>query len=127
MSISYTYNKNAHFVHTEVTDVITLPEVLAYVDKLLVDDNISSPFYEIVDFKNIQSFDFGYYQADELYNKLALLTEAKQHMGTCFIAHNEITAGMANIFSIVGKDKNMNIQIFKTLDQALKYVEENTA
>jgi len=73
MSISYTYNKDAQYIHTKVTETITLPEVLDYVDTILENNDIASPFYEIVDFENIESFDFGYYQADTLYNKLVLL------------------------------------------------------
>lgn len=125
MNINYDYYPDKGYIHTKVVDVITLAEVLSYVDEILADTRIDKPFYELVDFSEIKDFDFGYYQSDQLYNKLVLLKQQKQHMGTCFVASNDLTKGMSNIFKVVGQDKGMNIQIFANMDDALAYIEKS--
>jgi len=122
MSISYEYKKDDQYILTKVTKTITLPEVLSYVDSILADNRIKNPFYEIVDFADIDSFDFGYYQSDELYDKLVLLKKQKNHLGTCFIVTNDIARGMSNIFKVIGEDKGMNINIFNSMDEALQHI-----
>lgn len=108
-----------------MTNIITLQEVLSYVDDILEDNEIDKPFYELVDFEDIDDFDFGYYQSDQLYNKLMLLKKHKKHLGTCFVAAKDIAKGMSNIFKVTGEDKGMNIQVFDNMDDALKYIENN--
>lgn len=122
MSISYEYHANNGYIHTKVTDNITLQEVLSYVESILEDTRIDKPFYELVDFSETKNFDFGYYQTDQLYDKLVLLKKNKKHLGTCFIPSITVTIGMSNIFKVVGEDKGMNIQIFSNLDEALEYI-----
>lgn len=122
MSIRYEYHANNGYIHTKVTNTITLQEVLSYVDTILEDTRIDKPFYELVDFSETKSFDFGYYQSDQLYNKLVLLKKHKKHLGTCFITSIELTKGMSNIFKVVGEDKGMNIQTFSNMDEALEYI-----
>ena len=125
MSISYEYNPDSGYVLARVTKLITLQEVISYVDSILEDNKINKPFYELVDFADIDDFDFGYYQSDQLYNKLILLKEHKQHLGTCFVASKDIAKGMSNIFKVAGEQRGMNIQIFNKMDDALKYIKNN--
>ena len=122
MSISYEYYPNKGYILTRVTDVITLQEVLSYVDLILLDTRIDKPFYELVDFSETKNFDFGYYESDQLFDKLVLLKEQKKHLGTIFVPFKELTKGMSNIFQVVGKDKGMNIQVFSSMDEALDYI-----
>ncbi len=122
MSISYEYHANNGYIHTKVTDKITLQEVLSYVDTILEDTRIDKPFYEIVDFSETKKFDFGYFQSDQLYDKLVLLKKHKKYLGTCFIPFADLTKGMSNIFKVVGEDKGINIQTFSNLDEALEYI-----
>ena len=122
MSISYEYYPNNRYIHTKVTDVITLQEVLSYVDSILEDSRIDEPFFELVDFAEIDKFDFAYYQSDQLYNKLVLLKKYKEHLGTCFVASKNLAKGMSNMFKVIGEDKGMNIQIFDRMDDALNYI-----
>jgi len=125
MSISYDYYKEGGYILVKVTDKITLPEVLSFIDSVLKNDKINEPFYEVVDFSKIKSFDFGYSESDLLYDKLKLLVKYKNHLGTCFIASKDIAKGMSNIFRVIGEDKGMNIQIFKAMDEALQYIKNN--
>ncbi len=122
MSINYEYYPNNRYIHAKVTDVITLQEVLSYIDLILEDTRIDKPFYEVVDFSETKNFDFGYFQSDQLYNKLVLLKKHKKLLGTCFITFTELTKGKSNIFKVVGEDKGMNIQIFSNMDDALEYI-----
>ena len=55
MSISYDYYPQDGYIHTKVTKLITLPEVLSYVDEILDDNRIDKPFYELVDLAYIKS------------------------------------------------------------------------
>ncbi len=125
MSISYEYYPDNRYIHAKVTDVITLQEVLSYVDLILEDTRIDKPFYEIVDFSETKNFDFGYFQSDQLYDKLVLLKKHKKHLGTCFIPMTDLTKGMSNIFKVVGEDKGMDIQIFSNMDEALEYIKNS--
>jgi len=129
MSISYKYFSDGGYILTTVSDIISLPEVLSYIDTILEyidtileDSRINTPFYEIVDFAEVETFDFGYYQSGTLYDKLVLLKERKNHLGTIFIASKDLTIGMSNIFRITGEDKGMNIQIVNNFDEALQLI-----
>lgn len=124
MSISYEYYENNGFILTKVTDVITLQEVLSYVDSILEDNRIEKPFYELVDFSGVERFDFGYYQSDQLYNKVVLLKKYKKHLGTCFVASKDLAKGMSNVFKVTGENKGMNIQIFNNMNDALEYIKK---
>lgn len=126
MSISYQYHKELRYILTKVTKVITLAEVLSYVDSILEDESINAPFYEVVDFVGIKSFDFGYHESHQLYEKLILLKKHKKHMGTCFIASKDLVKGMTNIFKVLGEEKGMNIKTFENMGEVLEYIKNNS-
>lgn len=125
MSISYKYNKDENYILVKATDRITLPEMLDFIEAVLNDQKIKAPFYEIVDFAEIRSFDFGYSGTLQFYEKLQLLVKHKNHLGTCFIANKKIALGMVNMFKIVGEEKGVNVTIFNEMNQALDFIREN--
>jgi len=127
MGISYSYYKEEGYILVKVTDRITLPEVLSFFESVLTDNNIKDPFYELVDFTEVESFDFGYSESNQMLDRKISLVKHKNHLGTCFIASKNIAKGMSNIFKVVGEDKGMNIQVFRTFDEAIQYIKSNNA
>ncbi|MCW8934564.1 MAG: hypothetical protein OQK98_07550 [Gammaproteobacteria bacterium] len=122
MSISYEYNSNHGYIHTKVTNTVTVKEVLSYIDSVLEDNRINKPFYELVDFSETDNFDFGYYQSEQISNKLAQLTKHKKLQGTCFVATKDIAKGMSNIFRVKNENKGIDMQIFNNINDALVYI-----
>lgn len=122
MSIQYQYNKSGNYVLTSVTGIVTVDQVAEYVDAILSDERIKTPFYEIVDFAEVENFDFGYYQSDDLIDLIVKLKNEKQYLGSCLVANKDVTKGMSNIFKVIGEDKNLNVKVFSTLNEAMDYV-----
>jgi len=127
MAINYRYYKDKHYLLSKVEGQLTLAEVLSYFDKIINDTEIDSPFFEIVDFSNISKFDFGYYETNQLMAKLNHLKSINNYQGPLLIADNNYLLGMTNIFKTVGEDKDININIVKSLDEAIGIFEEHFA
>lgn len=122
MTISYKYFKDKDYVLTTVSDQVTLDEALSHFDSLLSDININNPFYEIVNFSDVQNYDFGYYQSEQLMDKIIQLKNKKSYLGSCLVANKDIAKGMSNIFMVVGNQKSIDIQVFDTVEDSLAYI-----
>jgi len=125
MSIGYEYCPTEGYILSKVTKVLSLFEVLAYMDSIIDDDRINQPFYELVDFSEIDKFDFGYYQSDQIYGKLKLLQTHKKYLGTCFVASHDLAKAMSNVFKVQGETNGMNMEVFNSVDDAAEYIKEN--
>ena len=124
MAINYQYHKANGYLHCVVNNKVTLNDVLTYIDNIINDQTINEPFFEIVDFSNTTDFDFGYYQSDELILKLKKLKSLNNYQGSLLITDRDYLRGMANIFQVIGEDKEINIKTFASLEEALKYVSD---
>ena len=124
MTINYQYYKDNGYLHSIVDNKVTLTDALAYIDKIINDQLINEPFFEIVDFSNTTNFDFGYYQSDKLILKLKELKSLNNYQGSLLIVASDYLRGMANIFQVIGEDEGINVKTFVSLDEALNFVKE---
>ena len=118
MSISYTYDADKSHIITKVSGVVTTKETLEYMDRINADPRISKPFYEIVDFADTDNFDFGYFESNQLIEKLAKLREDKGYMGTILIADRDLIQGMSNMFQSIGECHNVPITVVHSFQEA---------
>lgn len=126
MNIQYSYNKEIGYIHAKVSGQISTVDVKNYVSSLLADKNITSPFYEITDFTNIDNFEFGYLESDSVLNEFKELKEIKNYIGSCIVVNRDYLKGISHIFEIVGEDKGFDIKVFTSFEDALDYVKNNT-
>ncbi len=105
-------------------DQISLTDVLAYIDEIINDPEINNPFFEIFDFSNTTIIDFGYYQSDTLMAKLNHFKSLNNYQGSLLIIDSDYLYGIANIFKVVGEDKEITVKNFKNLDEAVNFVPE---
>lgn len=124
MTINYQYHKDNGYLHCVVNNKVTLTDVLTYIDKIINDQTINEPFFEIVDFSNTMNFDFGYYQSDELILKLKKLKSLNNYQGSLLITDRDYLRGMANIFQVIGEDKEINVKAVASLEEAINFVKE---
>ena len=124
MTIKYLYNSEQHSVLTKAIGIIKLTEILDYIDNLISDPLLNKPYLEIVDFSDTIDFDFGYYQSDQLIDKLQDLKSYNNYQGTILIADRGFIRGMTNIFKVIGEDEMINIKIVHNLEEALNEVNE---
>ena len=118
MSISYTYHADKSHILTKVSGVVTLEETLEYIDRINADPRISKAFYEIVDFADTDNFDFGYFESNQLIEKLAELRADKGYMGTILIADRDLIQGMSNMFQSIGECHNVPVTVVHSFEEA---------
>ena len=124
MAITYQYHKDKNYLLCNVDDKVTLNDALVYFDKIINDPEINNPFFEIVEFSNNTNFDFGYYQTDDLMDKINYLKSLNNYQGSLLVTDKSYLRGMANIFKVVGEDSEINVKEFEKLDEAVNYVTE---
>lgn len=122
MTINYQYHKDNGYLLCEVNDQITLTDAFSYFDKIINDPEIDTPFFKIVDFSNTTNFNFGYYQTDQLMEKINQLKSLNNYQGSLLIVNKDYLRGMANIFQVTGEDRHINIKTFESLKEAVNYV-----
>lgn len=124
MTIKYIYNPAQHCVLTKAVGQIKLTDILSYIDKLINAPLLNKPFFEIVDFSETNNFNFGYYQSDQLLDKLKHLESFNNYQGTMLIADSDLIRGMTNIFKVIGEDKEINVKVVFSQEEALNKVKE---
>jgi hypothetical protein len=124
MAIKYEFNPEQHYVLTKAIGHIELTDILDYIDKLISDPLLNKPYVEIVDFSEINDFNFGYYESSWLIDKLKHLESLNNYEGTILIADRAFTPGMTNMFQVVGDSKAINIKIVSNLEDAYSEVNE---
>ena len=65
-----------------VSGEIRLEEIFDYVDQVIDDQSVVGEFFEIVEFSQVDSFDFGYYRSKEVMAKLVQLSKSKGYLGS---------------------------------------------
>jgi len=125
MTIKYTYDKSHSYVDTVVTEVASMQQVSEYINNLINNETIEDSFYELVDFTNIDNFDFGYYQTNELVDLFIKLQKHKKYLGTCVVVNSDIAKGMSHMFNIVWENKGLTLKAFNSRDDAINFIESN--
>ena len=125
--LEYTYYPDTSCIITKITGYVKLDEVYSYIDRVIEDDKIDKPFYEIVDFSNIENFDFGYYESNNFITKLKDMKDQKGCKGSILIADNDLTQGMSNMFQSIGECKGVKVYIVHSLDEAMDNVVKNAS
>jgi len=98
-------------------------DVLTYIDDVINNPEINEPFLEIVEFKNISNFDFGYYQSGSILSKLKCLANLNNYQGSILVVNSDLLKGMSNIFKVKGETQEVNVVPVTSFDEALRYVE----
>ncbi len=124
MAIKYEFNPEQHYVLTKAIGHIELTDILDYIDKLISDPLLNKPYVEIVDFSEINDFNFGYYESKWLIDKLKHLESLNNYQGTILIADRAFTHGMTNMFKVIGDGKAINIKIVSNLEDAFSEANE---
>jgi len=124
MTINYTYNKSDNYILTRVTNIASVEQVENYIKSIISDAEITHPFYEIVDFTEIKSYDFGYFQSEVIIDLLIKLKNNKPYLGTCLVVSNDVSKGMSNIFRVIGEEKKIDIRIFNSLAESIDYINQ---
>ena len=125
MTIIYTYDKSNNYIDTVVTEIVSIQQVSEYIEDLINNKSISGIFYELVDFTNINKFDFGYYQTNELVDLFIKLQKHKKYLGTCVIVNSDIAIGMSNMFNVVWEEKGLTLKAFNSRSEAINFIESN--
>lgn len=125
MQIEYRYFSEKGYVISRPKGVLNLHDVVTYARALQQDESICAPFMEVVDFSQIERFDFGYFEASELVAEFLPLIESKGYKGSCLVVQDDVTRGMSNLLNDVGREVGVPITTFRTLEDACAYAEYN--
>lgn len=124
MTIEYQFHSSEHCLMCTVSGEIRLEEIFDYVDQVIDDQSVVGEFFEIVEFSQVDSFDFGYYRSEEVMAKLVQLSKCKDYLGSCLVAEKDLTRGMTNIFRVMGENTGLKILVFTSVAKARKHVAE---
>ena len=124
MTIEYQFRSSEHCLMCTVSGEIRLEEIFDYVNQVIDDQSVVGEFFEIVDFSQADSFDFGYYRSKEVMAKLVQLSKSKGYLGSCLVAEKDLIRGMTNIFRVMGENTGVKILVFTSVAKARKHVAE---
>ncbi len=124
MPIEYQFHPSEHCLMCTVSGEIRLEEIFDYVDQVIDDQSVVGEFFEIVDFSQVNSFDFGYYRSKEVMAKLVQLSKSKGYLGSCLVAEKDLIRGMTNIFRVMGENVGVKVLVFTSVAKARKHVAE---
>jgi len=124
MTIEYQFHSSEHCLMCTVSGEIRLEEIFDYVDQVIDDQAVVGEFFEIVEFSQVDSFDFGYYRSEEVMAKLVQLSKCKDYLGSCLVAEKDLARGMTNIFRVMGENTGLKILVFTSVAKARKHVAE---
>ena len=122
MPIQVEKNLPQKYIVCSMMGIGTLDEVKNYLDDLAIDPDLDQPFFEIVDFTQVENLEFGYYQSEEMMNKYVSLAENKGYKGTIFITGSDYGQGIANMFSAAGTFKGLDLRVVSDLAEAEQVV-----
>ena len=60
MAFTYVYDPKANIIHTKVTDVVRVKDILKYVQSIVIDKSIKKGFIEIVDSSMVDDIIISY-------------------------------------------------------------------
>ena len=124
MTIEYQFHSSEHCLMCTVSGEIRLEEIFDYVDQVIDDQSVVGEFFEIVEFSQVKSFDFGYYPSTAIMAKLVELSKCKGYLGSCLVAEKDLIRGMTNIFRVVGENTGVEVRVFDNIASARKHVDE---
>ena len=127
MAIEYEFKPERKCVHCKATGLISLSEIVNYIDQMIQDPQLKQPFMEIVDFDKEVSFDFGYNETSVLISTLKRLELKNHYQGTILVAGSALMRGMSNIFKVVGEGRKINIKVVTKLEAAYDAVDKHFA
>lgn len=127
MAIKYEYKQDRKCVYCKATGLISLSEIVNYIDQMIRDPQLKQPFMEIVDFDKKVSFDFGYNETSVLISTLKRLELKNHYQGTILVAGSALMRGMSNIFKVVGEGRKINIKVVTKLEAAYDAVDKHFA
>lgn len=96
----------------------TLEDIRNYIADITSDPELDEPFFEIVDFTQVENLEFGYYQSEEMMNQYLFLAKNKGYKGTIFITGSEYGQGIANMFTAAGTFKGLDLSVVNNLEEA---------
>lgn len=123
MAIDYQYYKEQGYILSYPQGKVTLDDIKMYSEKLFRDESITGPFLEVVNFKQVDEFAFGYYEAGELLALFEKLISSKGYKGACLVVERDVEKSIANIIREAAKELNIIIRTFRTIEDACKYAE----
>tara|TARA_B110000305_G_C19401628_1_gene620481 strand:- start:324 stop:728 length:405 start_codon:yes stop_codon:yes gene_type:complete len=118
MPVSFEKNIPKHYVHCRMLGESTLEEVLLYISEISVDPELNQPFYEIVDFSEMDELGFGYYEGNHLMDKYKELGKKKGYIGTIFISGNAYGDALSKMFKTTAGFKGISIRVVHSLAEA---------
>ena len=118
MPLNFDKNLSKKYIHCNMLGKGTLEDVSNYIAEITSDPDLDEPFFEIVDFTQVENLDFGYYQSEEMMNQYLALAENKGYKGTIFVTGNEFGQGVANMFTTAGTFKGLNLKVVSSLEEA---------
>lgn len=118
MPLNYDKNLSKRYIHCNMLGTGTLEDISNYIAEITGDPDLDEPFFEIVDFTQVENLDFGYYQSEEMMNQYVSLAENKGYIGTIFITGSEYGQGVANMFTAAGTFKGLDLRVVSTLEEA---------
>ena len=118
MPVSYEKDIPKHYVHCRMLGVSTLEEVLLYIDEISIDPELNEPFYEIVDFSEMDELGFGYHEGNYLMDKYKELGRKKGYTGTIFISGNTYGDALSKMFKTTAGFKGISIRVVHSLAEA---------
>ena len=120
MALRYCIDKNQRLVLTHTEGCVTFDDARAHQDQLLADPDFDPSFDELIDTTLTTKFEISANQVRILAKRRVVSPEARR----AIVAPQPHIFGVARIMEVYHQDVGGEIQVFYSMDEALKWLEE---
>lgn len=120
--VEYNYDPQKNIVTVYPNEALSVLDISEYVQKILADSNIKAGFIDLVDFQEIDDFQFTYKEATNFPVIFTDLINKKDHKGTIILTKSNLQFGIARMWSMI-MDEYLDVHVARSVEEAEKSIE----
>jgi hypothetical protein len=120
--VEYNYDPQKNIITVYPNEALSVLDISEYAQKILADSNIKTGFIDLVDFQEINDFQFTYKEATNFPAIFTDLINKKDHKGTIILTKSNLQFGIARMWSMI-MDEYLDVHVARSVEEAEKSIE----
>ena len=120
--VEYNCDPQKNIITVYPNEALSVLDISEYAQKILADSNIKVGFIDLVDFQEINDFQFTYKEATNFPAIFTDLINKKAHKGTIILTRSHLQFGIARMWSMI-MDGYLDVHVIRSVEEAEKSIE----
>ena len=120
--VKYNYDPQKNIVTVYPNEALSVFDISEYVQQILADSNIKTGFIDLVDFQEVNDFQFTYKEALNFPAIFNDLINKKGYKGTIILTGSNLQFGVARMWSMI-MDEHLNVHVVRSAEEAEKSID----